>query len=178
MSLDLEVVVSDQVGNRLTAIPVYVHVIPSNDPLLGTTSQYNLTPENTNDMGTVIWSGVQAGAQFQAAAVGSPDYTTGVGETSTTLTSGGYIEIVLSKVTQPTSGNTCPSGFTYSTATGQCVQNSSVGTASIVASATDWITKYWWVFAIILVVIVIGIVVMMITKQKTDAVKSIGDKIL
>ena len=174
----LEVVVKDQSGNRLTGIPVYVHAIPSSNPIYGTTSQYNLTPQNTDDMGTATWSNVESGAQFQAAAVGSPDYTTGVGETSTTLTSGGYIGITLSKVTQPVSGNTCPSGFTYSTATGQCVQNSTVGTASIVASATDWITKYWWVFAIILVVIVIGIVVMMITKQKTDAVKSIGDKIL
>ena len=174
----LQIVVTDQSGNRLTGIPVYVHVIPSSDPIYGTTSPYNLTPQNTNDMGVADWSNVESGAQFQAAAVGSPDYTTGVGETSTTLTSGGFIEIVLSKVVQPTSGNTCPSGFTYSTATGQCVQNSTVGTAGIVASAADWITKYWWVFAIILVVIVIGIVVMMITKQKTDAVKSIGDKIL
>ena len=174
----LEVVVKDQSGNRLSGIPVYVHVVPSPDPIYGTTTQYNLTPQNTDSMGIAQWSNVESGAQFQIAADGSPDYTTGIGETSTTLTNGGFAEITLSEVTQPTGSNTCPSGFTYSQSTGQCVQNSTVGTLGIVASMSDWITKYWWVFAVILVVIVIGMVIFMITKQKTDAVKSIGDKIL
>ena len=174
----LEVVVQDETGNRLTGIPVYVHVIPSSNPIYGTTKQYNLTPQSTDSMGIAEWSNVEAGAEFQAAADGSPDYTTGVGSTSTTLTNGGYINIVLSKVTQAGIGNTCPAGYTYSASTGQCIQNSTVGTPASVAAISDWISKYWYIFAIVLVIVVIGIVISMIYKSRGKSTTNIEAKLI
>lgn len=177
----LEVVVTDQQNNRLTGITVSVHVIPSGDPLLGTTKQYNLTPQKTNALGIAEWSNVEAGAEFIVTANGSPNYTNGSGSTSTTLTQGGYVDIVLSGIMPPTStssGMTCPSGFQYDQSSGQCVQTSTVGTVSSVASITDWITKYWYIFAIVLILVVIGIVVSMIYKSKGKTTTNVEAKLI
>ena len=174
----LEVLVTDQQGNRLTGIPVYVHVIPSGNPIYGTTQPYNLTPQNTNSMGIANWSNVEAGAQFQAVADGSPNYTTETGSTSTTLTSGGYIQIVLAAITAPTASGTCKTGYTYDQNIGYCVQVATVGTSGSIAAISDWIGKYWYIFAIILVIIVIGIVIAMIYKSKGKSTTNIEAKLI
>ena len=174
----LEVLVTDQQGNRLTGIPVYVHVVPSGNPIYGTTQPYNLTQQNTNSMGIANWSNVEAGAQFQAVADGSPNYTTETGSTSTTLTSGGYIQIVLAAITAPTASGTCPTGYQYNQNIGYCVQIATVGTSGSVAAISDWIGKYWYIFAIILVIVVIGIVIAMIYKSKGKSTTNIEAKLV
>ncbi|MEM4067791.1 MAG: hypothetical protein QXV17_13125 [Candidatus Micrarchaeaceae archaeon] len=95
---------------------------------------------------------VQAYATFKCYANKNqqiPNYTEGIGTTSSTLTSGGFTKIILKQVVTPlknpqTGQLTCPSGYTL--VGNKCIEGTQ--TESITTSLVDWINSHMIDFVI------------------------------
>ena len=150
--VNLQVIVQDFSGNRLVGIPVNVKVWNNtSNPFAA--NGYSLTPTSTDANGSAEWGQVQGYAKFNASADGSPDYGSGSCSASTTDTSGGFCVITLPQVTKYSSNGSCPSG--YISTNGQCIQTSKVGTSAGIQSLEDFFGKNWWVFAVVIILIVV-----------------------
>ncbi len=121
-------------------------------------TNYKLPLMFTNANGNAVYDNVEANESFNVI-VNSPlqsgysslwSSSTGIG--NSTLLSSPTISIVLKKIL-PSINGSCQSG--YSLVNGQCQENTGISGSSSLNSVMSFLTKYYWVFILIAIVLVI-----------------------
>ena len=153
--------VVDALGTPIEGIPVKVHVTNCN-PIGGLSNNYWLYGSSTNANGEYTFSNVQAYCQFTTYANynnQNPNYTSGQGTTSTTLTQGGFVTITLQQIVQPSQGSngqlTCPNG--YSLVNNKCVQNAT--------TVPQFNISFMEIIIIIVIILLIAFVIKYVRKN-------------
>ncbi len=133
--VNVQVVVQDSKGHYLEGIPIDIFVHSCN--ILGGLSNNYHVYGITNNSGQYILSNAQGYCQFTITANYKnsenyqKQYSTETANTSTTDTSGGYVDIVLQSIVQPKPCGSscknpnqlvCPNGYTLVNDT--CIENS------------------------------------------------------
>ena len=158
----VKIVITNSSGNAIEGIPVNIKVIPQN--FLSGLKTYYLNGI-TNAYGQYIISNAQAYANFIVTA-NQPnatqyqsEWSSAQGSTSTTLFSGGFVNLTLQSVSQSSCGSvcssTCPCSSGYTCNNGMCVQNSKSNTI-----------LNFSILDIIIVIAVIMVVFIVVTRFK------------
>jgi len=156
--------VIDSSNTPIEGIPVKVHITSCN-PIGGLSNNYWLYG-NTNANGEYVITNAQAYCQFIAYANYNnqfPNYTSGQGTTSTTLTQGGFATITLQSIIQPTltkNGTlTCPSGYSIQNINNQnvCVKNPN--------PIPQIQVSYLEIFMIIIIIVIIAVIIKYVRKK-------------
>ncbi|MEM4066840.1 MAG: hypothetical protein QXV17_08265 [Candidatus Micrarchaeaceae archaeon] len=170
----LKVFVSDINGNGISGINVSGKAWKS----VPWGTNYTLPNELTDSSGYAVYDNVEAEEHFNMTAnsPNGPNYqsqwTTGTGSGSSGLLGNVQVNITLKKVQSSING-TCPSG--YSLVNGQCVENSSVTTASILQNIINFIQKYEWTLLFLAIIIIVFIIAYKMYKGKIKIPKIEGD---